>query len=178
LKELARKLRGSYWASAMLRVLLDTSFLLPSFGVDVEEEVYECLELISTQRDKVQTCYSPYSLLEAVLVLLREVRRGRLRLGDAVEMIKEGAANVIYGLEASEIAPEAFSLAVELYGMGHRDIFDTLLYSTAATSGIIFLTVLQILLSKTSADVSQAFEGFFIEEKVLRGVEPYLAFFS
>jgi hypothetical protein len=98
----------------MLRVLLDTSFLLPSFGVDVGEEVYECLELISARRDRVRACYSPYSLLEAVLVLLREVRRGRLRLGDAVEIIKEGAANVIYGLEVSEIVPEAFSLAVEL----------------------------------------------------------------
>ena len=62
-------------------------------------------------------------------------------MGDAVEMIKEGAANVIYGLEASEIAPEAFSLAIELYGMGLRDIFDALLYSTAATSGMIFLTL-------------------------------------
>jgi hypothetical protein len=53
----------------MLRVLLDTSFLLPSFGVDVGEEVYECLELISARRDRVRVCYSPYSLLEAVLVL-------------------------------------------------------------------------------------------------------------
>jgi predicted nucleic acid-binding protein len=125
----------------MLRVLLDTSFLLPSFGVDVGEEVYECLEFISARRDRVRVCYSPYSLLEAVLVLLREVRQGRLRLGDAVEIIKEGAANVIYGLEASEIAPEAFSLAIELYDMGLRDIFDALLYSTAATSGMTFLTL-------------------------------------
>jgi formylmethanofuran dehydrogenase subunit B len=43
-----------------------------------------------------------------------------LRLEDAVEdavgIVGEGVANVIYGLEASEAAPEAFSLAIELYG--------------------------------------------------------------
>jgi rRNA-processing protein FCF1 len=66
---------------------------------------------------------------------------GRLRLEDAVGIVREGVANVIFGLEASEAAPEAFSLAIELYGIGHRDIFDTLLYSTAVASGMIFLTL-------------------------------------
>jgi len=56
-------------------------------------------------------------------------------------MIGEGIANVIYWLKASEAAPEAFSLAIELYGMGHGDIFDALLYSTAVAGGMHFLTL-------------------------------------
>ena len=63
-----------------------------------------------------------------------------MRLEDAVGMIGEGVANVIYWLKASEAAPEAFSLAIELYGIGHRDIFDTLLYSTAVASGMLSLS--------------------------------------
>ena len=64
-----------------------------------------------------------------------------MRLEDAVGMIGEGVANVIYRLKASEAAPEAFSLAIELYGMGRRDIFEALLYSTAAAGGTLFLTL-------------------------------------
>ena len=64
-----------------------------------------------------------------------------MRLEDAVGMIGKGVANVIYRLKASEAAPEAFSLAIELYGMGRRDIFEALLYSTAVAGGMHFLTL-------------------------------------
>jgi len=125
----------------MVRVLLDTSFLLPTFGVEVEEEVLGCLELIGAQREKVKAYYSPHSLLEATLVLLKEVKRGSLKLEEAAEMAREGASNVVYGIEAAETPPEAFSFAIQLYGMGHRDIFDNLLYSTAVVNGMLFLTL-------------------------------------
>jgi hypothetical protein len=85
----------------MLKVLLDTSFLLPAFGVDAGEEVLNCLELIATRRDRVLVYYSPFSLLESVMVLLREARRGRVELEVAVGMAREGATKVVYGLEAA-----------------------------------------------------------------------------
>ena len=131
----------------MLRVLLDTSFLLPAFGVDAGEKVLSCLELIAARRESIRAYYSPYSLLEAVMVLLREARRGRLELEEAAGMAREGAARVVYGLEAADTPPEAYSLAVKLYSLGHRDIFDNLLYATAATSGLLLLTLDGELLS-------------------------------
>jgi len=125
----------------MIRVLLDTSFVLPSFGVDVGEEVSECLEMIGARKGEVRAYYSPFSLLEAALVLLREVKRGSVKVEDAAEMVREGVASVIYGIEAAETSPEAFSLAIRLYEMGHRDIFDNLLYSTAIANGMLVLTL-------------------------------------
>jgi predicted nucleic acid-binding protein len=125
----------------MLRVLLDTSFLLPAFGVDAGEEVLNCLELMAARRERVRAYYSPFSLLEAVMVLLREARRGRLGLEEAAGMAREGAARVIYGLESADTPPEAYSLAVRLYSLGHRDLFDNLLYATAVTNGLFLLTL-------------------------------------
>uniref|UniRef100_A0A7C3WT87 PIN domain-containing protein n=1 Tax=Thermofilum pendens TaxID=2269 RepID=A0A7C3WT87_THEPE len=125
----------------MLKVLLDTSFLLPAFGVDAGEEVLGCLELVAERRGSIRAYYSPYSLLEAVMVLLREARRGRLGLEEVAGMAREGAARVVYGLEAADTPPEAYSLAVKLYSLGHRDLFDNLLYATAATGGLPLLTL-------------------------------------
>ena len=139
MKGAAWRLKRSCWASAISRVLLDTSFVLPSFGIEVGEEVLECLEPIGAQREKVRVYYSPYSLLEAALVLLKEVKRGSVELKEAAEMMREDYANVVYGIETAETPPEAFSFAIQLYGMGHRDIFDNLLYSTAVVNSMLFL---------------------------------------
>jgi PIN domain. len=125
----------------MLRVLLDTSFLLPAFGVDAGEEVLNCLELMAARRERIRAYYSPFSLLEAVMVLLREARRGRLGLEKAAGMAREGATKVVYGLETADTPPKAYSLAVRLYSLGHRDLFDNLLYATAATNGLSLLTL-------------------------------------
>jgi len=125
----------------MLRVLLDTSFLLPAFGVDAGEEVLNCLELVAARRERIRAYYSPFSLLEAVMVLLREARRGRLGLEKAAGMAREGATKVVYGLETADTPPKAYSLAVRLYSLGHRDLFDNLLYATAATNGLSLLTL-------------------------------------
>ena len=140
-----------------LAVLLDTPFLLPSFGVDVGERVERCLKLLAENRRKIQVYYSRYGVLEAVLVLLREVKRGRLRLEEACEIVEAGITTIAYGLRAVDETPSAFREALRLYGLGHRDIFDDILYATAATNEMYFLT-----LDKELID--------FIEEKGLASI--------
>ncbi|KYH36499.1 MAG: twitching motility protein PilT [Candidatus Bathyarchaeota archaeon B24] len=122
-------------------VLLDTSFLLPSFGVDTGDTIRRCLRCLSEHKHEVKIYYSRYGVLEAVLVLLREVRRGRLKLGEAYEMVEVGVSTVVYSLEAVDECPRVFRDALKLYGMEHRDIFDNILYSTALTGGMYLLTV-------------------------------------
>jgi PIN domain nuclease of toxin-antitoxin system len=153
----------------MLRVLLDTSFLLPAFGVDAGEEVLNCLELMAARRERIRAYYSPFSLLEAVMVLLREARRGRLGLEGAAGMAREGATKVIYGLETANTPPEAYSLAVRLYSLGHRDLFDNLLYATAATNGLSLLTLDGELLGflKEAGLPQVAIKPSELEEKLL-----------
>jgi hypothetical protein len=153
----------------MLRVLLDTSFLLPAFGVDAGEEVLNCLELMAARREMIRAYYTPFSLLEAVMVLLREARRGKLGLEGAAGMAREGATKVIYGLETANTPPEAYSLAVRLYSLGHRDLFDNLLYATAATNGLSLLTLDSELLGflKEAGLPQVAIKPSELEEKLL-----------
>ncbi len=124
-----------------VEVLLDTSFILPSFGVEVGESVSRALSLLSRTRGVVRVYYSSYSLLEASAVLLREVKRGRLSPREAAEMAEEGVFAVTSGLEELEESPRAFREALRMYGMGHRDLFDNILYSLALENDVKFLTL-------------------------------------
>jgi len=123
------------------RLLLDTSFLLPAFEIDAGREVEGALALLAEHAGRVRVSYSPYSLLEVLFVLLREVRRGALKLEEAVEMAEAGVERVIFGLEEAPTPPEAFARAISLYGMGHTDVFDNLLYATAVANKMLLLTL-------------------------------------
>jgi PIN domain nuclease of toxin-antitoxin system len=58
---------------------------------------------------------------------------------------------------------------VRLYSLGHRDLFDNLLYATAATSGLSFLTLDSELLGflKKSGLPQVAIKPRELEEKLL-----------
>jgi len=51
------------------RVLLDTSFILPTLGIDVGEEILEGLRRLDEVKAKIY--YSPLSVLEALWVASR-----------------------------------------------------------------------------------------------------------
>ena len=125
----------------VLEVLLDTSFILPSFGVEVDRDVLDALRILSRNRSKVNVYYSSYNLLEALFVLLREIRKGNLALYDAIEMVREGVFNVVNSLKRLEENPDAFSGALKMYNMGHQDMFDNILYLHALENGVHFLTI-------------------------------------
>ena len=122
-------------------LLLDTSFLLPSFGVDVGKGVENCLRFLAEHRGSLRIYFSRYSILEASLILLREVRRGQLKREEAYAMAEAGASTVAYGLEAIDESPWVFREALRLYTLGHRDMFDNILYATAVDNEIHFLTL-------------------------------------
>ena len=122
-------------------ILLDTSFLLPSFGVDTGERIRRCLRFLAEHRREVKVCYSRYSLLEAVFILLRMLRHDRLKPEEAFTMVEAGVSTVIYSLEAVSETPTVFREALKLYEMGHKDLFDNLLYSAAVASRAYLLTV-------------------------------------
>ena len=59
-------------------ILLDTAFILPSFGICLGRRIGKTLEKLAEIEEKVTLHYSTYNLLEAVLVVIREVRRNRI----------------------------------------------------------------------------------------------------
>ena len=120
-------------------LLLDTSFILPLFGVDMGPRVAKILKHLDTKG--LRAYYSPFSLMEAVFVLIREVRRGKVSLSEVAEMAAAGAKNTLASLKRLEAQPEAYRLAIQMYEEGHHDLFDNLIYASAFYGDVSLLTL-------------------------------------
>lgn len=117
--------------SRKLNVLVDTSFLLPALGIEVEEE---CMEVIQLFR-RLEVHYLEVALLEAMWKIPEIIGR------DKLERVKIGLEAVKRSYRVVDIPPEAYIKAVEIYDRGHRDYIDALHYTTAKSLGMIFLTI-------------------------------------
>jgi len=116
------------------RILLDTTFLLPTLGINVKDydEVYKKLK-------NYVVYISRYSILEALWVLNSFKKRGYYN----EKTVREGLDSLLLNNRFMKIdeTPEALILSMKLYDLGHRDLIDNLLYSIAYTSDLLFLTV-------------------------------------
>ena len=113
------------------RVLVDTTFLLPALGIEVEEEAMRAIELFRM----LDVYYLEAGLLEALWKTLKLVpleRLGRVELG--VRAIRRTYRVLLPGARA-------FTLASEIYHRGHRDYIDALHYAAARTEGLPLLTI-------------------------------------
>jgi len=117
----------------VLRLLLDTSYILPTLGVEVPE-VEAALErlLRLRRRGLVEIYYSSVSLLEALAKAAK--------LGVPPDAVEQGLIAIAAGYRAAEAGPEAWLLAYELRRLGLRDMVDAILYATAYTSRLRLLT--------------------------------------
>ncbi|WFO74962.1 PIN domain-containing protein [Desulfurococcaceae archaeon MEX13E-LK6-19] len=114
-----------------VKVLVDTSFLLPALGIDVEEEVYTAIKYFYL----MEVYYLEESILEAMWSILKHVK-------------EEDLDNVLEGLKAIRMTykqaippPEAYMDACRLYWEGHNDYIDNLLYATSRRLGLKLLTI-------------------------------------
>ncbi|MEM0277927.1 MAG: PIN domain-containing protein [Pyrobaculum sp.] len=117
--------------TSRVSVIVDTSFLLPTLGVEVEEE---CMEVIPLFR-KAEVWYLEVALLEAMWKILKLVGREKL------ERVRLGLEAIRASYRVAEPPPEAYTKAVEIFDKGHRDYIDALHYATASALGAPFLTV-------------------------------------
>ncbi len=123
------------------KILLDTSFILLSFGVYLGKEVEQTLKKLMEMEEKTVTYYSTFNLLEAMLIIMREARRGRIGRDQAVQMLNNGVLNVTLGLTKISEPYSIYAKALELYLKGHRDIIDNLLVALALENKIKLLTL-------------------------------------
>ena len=113
-----------------LRLLVDTSFLLPAMGVETEREVMEAIKHFHT----AEVHYLEASILEAMWKIIKVVPAGKIgRVREGVEAIMETYRRVTPH-------PEAYIEAYKLYREGHRDYIDNLLYATSRKTGLLLLT--------------------------------------
>jgi len=117
-----------------MKVLLDTSFLLPSLGIEVEETA-DILENIADY----EIYYSRFSILECLWVVLSFKKKG---VFDA-KAVKKGLRSIVEGsrYKRAKETSDIFIEALELYNKGHNDLIDCILYSTALLNSLKFVTL-------------------------------------
>ncbi len=120
-----------------LRVLLDTSFLLPSLGIDTGPAVYEALRALDELHAEV--FYSALSLLEALWVAVRLMKKD---IFDE-EAFRAGLSSIMANRRYRRVeeTPGVLMEALKLYELGHADLIDNMLYADARQMGLKLLTL-------------------------------------
>ena len=120
-------------SSGRIRLLLDSTYLLPIIGIEVEDTERTLLTLKKLhQENRAEYYYTPFNMLE-ILGKLSRARWDYDRVAAGLHAIEEGF-NLTYQ------TAEGCLKALDLRSRGHRDLIDLLLYTTSLTRNIPFLT--------------------------------------
>jgi len=121
----------------MLKVLLDTSFILPTLGVDTGKKVLKSLKKLA--EIKADIYYSCFSVLESLWVTAR--LSGAVDLD--TERFRHGLRSIIEGRKYAKIEEDSdiFNHALRLHVLGHKDMIDNILYASAIHLGLKLLTL-------------------------------------
>ena len=115
-----------------MKILLDTSFLLPSLGVDVAGTT-EALENL----EENEFYYSNFSILECLWVLASlERKKVKIELGT----VEVGLRSIERSYKRVIEDAGVFLDALKLRRTGHTDFIDCLLYAISLREGLKFLS--------------------------------------
>ncbi len=115
----------------ILKVLIDTTFLLPALGVGVEKEAEDVIILFR----KIDIYYLEAGLIEAMWKLLK------IPSNELYERIRIGIEAIKRTYRLAVPPANAYLEAIKIYNAGHRDYIDALYYTTAKTLNLKFLTI-------------------------------------
>jgi predicted nucleic acid-binding protein len=115
-----------------MKILIDTSFILPALGVDVGERV---ASLIKEFRNH-EIYFTELSLLEALWVIRRLMREG---VNVDLKLVKVGLKSVMNTYRLLKVPTSAYVNA--LRETGHNDMIDLLLYYTAKAYNLKLLSL-------------------------------------
>jgi predicted nucleic acid-binding protein len=121
----------------MLKILLDTSFILPTLGIDVGGEVEANLKKLDEV--KVEIYYSRFSILESLWVVAKLMKNQALDMERFTQGLKSVMESGRYVKVEENV--QTFIDAFKLYKLGHRDIIDDMLYATSINFNLKFLTL-------------------------------------
>ncbi|MHA2278252.1 MAG: PIN domain-containing protein [Candidatus Kariarchaeaceae archaeon] len=126
-------------------LLLDTSFILPVFGVDVSFSKNfrtEVKSLLKHGLGKYKLSISSISFIEVLFKLNRE-----FRIQNDISILKRYSVIVptithssILSIIHSHLIPRIIQISNEIRGLGHPDLFDCLISATAIENNAAFLT--------------------------------------
>ena len=141
-------------SSRTLKLLLDSTYLLPIVGIEVEG-IEDTLILLKELRDKKEAeyYYTPFNLFEII---------GKLsRLSYDPDRVTIGLTAIEEEFKLIQPTHQGYLKALTLRAKGYRDLIDLLLYATSQTSNIIFLTrdyTLIKFLRENHEDTSKIFD--------------------
>ncbi|UNQ73590.1 PIN domain-containing protein [Infirmifilum sp. NZ] len=115
-----------------MKILLDTSFLLPTLGIEVRG-VASILERLRGH----ELYYTELSILEATWVAISVAKREAF----SRDIFESGLQSIYWNYKRAELNPEITMRALELYESGHRDLIDCMLYSVALHYGMRFASL-------------------------------------
>ncbi len=125
-----------------LKVLLDSTYLLPSFGIEVEGLSDGHMRALreAWSRGLVRFYCLSVVWVEVIGKVCREALRSGVEVGDVVDgAVRSLLESGVY--EWISPTPDAIKQAFRLRLAGHKDIIDNLLYATSITEGMAFLTM-------------------------------------
>jgi len=123
------------------RLLLDTTYLLPIFGVYVKLEGYE--ELFPKVLDEFTVMYSPISLIESKWIILSLAKNFKSRRSVLLESYRKGLKAILNDerLTPTETtSPDIEEVADKLLELGVKDYFDRMIYASSTCYNAILLT--------------------------------------
>lgn len=120
-------------SSERVEILLDSTYLFPIIGVEIEDAVETLTTLWSLYREgRARYHYTPFNILE-ILGKLSRIRYKPSRVEVGLHAIEE-EFNLAYP------TTEGLMKALNLKNHGYKDLIDLLLYVTSLTRKIRFLT--------------------------------------
>lgn len=120
-----------------LKVLLDTSFILPTLGIDTGKEVLKGLKKLAEIKADVH--YSSFSILESLWITAKLSRV----VDFDTERFRHGLRSIIESRKYAKIDEnsEIFHDALRLHMLGHKDMIDNILYASSAHLSLKLLTL-------------------------------------
>ena len=115
-----------------MKILIDTSFILPPLGIDVGESVLNIIK----EFDKHEIYFTELSLVEAMWVIRRLLKEGTKV---DFKIVKTGLKSVIKTYRLLRIPISAYINAVN--DRRHNDLIDMIIYYTAKAYNLKLLTV-------------------------------------
>ncbi|MCD6409787.1 MAG: PIN domain-containing protein [Candidatus Verstraetearchaeota archaeon] len=151
------------------RLVLDTTYLLPLFGVDVGLKGFaECFPRVL---DGFEVWFNPMSLVEAKWIVLRLLRRDPSRRGvlllrfrrglEALKLDERFRQTVLTSAAVEEVADR-------LLEVGVGDYFDRLIYATAVCYDAVLLTEDEELRRTAELDGAPRLKGVVCWEELLK----------
>jgi len=124
----------------MADVLLDTTFLLPSLGFEVQEIKVNDLRILQSASKSGTRLFGSYvSFIEILGKLAKKASESSFNR----EAVEEGIRSLLESRTYEWVNPsaEALTKAFNLRLKGHKDNIDNILYSIASTSNMFFLSL-------------------------------------